>query len=257
MYIPPAEIPPVAVVTGGARRIGRSIAIALAEAGFDVAVQYHGSKQDAETAAEHIRALGRRATAIPGDLSNASAPDAIVKEASERLGPVGLLVNNASSFARDELETLVPEIWENHLAVNLRAPVFLSRSFAMQLPPSAEGVIINLLDQRVWKLTPNFFSYTLSKCALWTATRTMAQALAPRIRVVGIGPGPTLASERQNLDDFKRQTLAVPLRRGAELEEIGSAVRFILSARSLTGQMIALDGGQHLAWETPDSLIPE
>lgn len=178
-------------------------------------------------------------------------------ETASQLGPVGVLVNNASLFARDEIEDLIPAVWDNHFAVNLRAPVFLSRSFARQLPHNAEGVIINLLDQRVWKLTPNYFSYTLSKAALWTATQTMAQALAPRIRVVGIGPGPTLANERQTPDDFTRQIRTVPLKRGPELDEIASAVRFILAAQSLTGQMIALDGGQHLAWETPDFAIPE
>src|SRR5690606_5770936 len=155
-------------------------------------------------------------------------------------------------FADDSVTDFDEAVWDAHFAVHLKAPAVIARSFAAALPDGREGLIVNIVDQRVWNLTPRFFSYTLSKSALWTATRTMAQALAPRIRVNAIAPGPTLANERQDEHDFARQIDALILKRGPELGEFGATIRYLWQARSVTGQMIALDGGQHLAWETPD-----
>ena len=185
---------------------------------------------------------------LPGH--GAGAVAALVPAAAAALGPLGVLVNNASLFETDAVGQLDPDLWDRQFAVNLRAPVFLSQAFAAQV--AGEGVIVNIVDQRVWKLTPRFFSYTLTKAALWTATRTLAQALAPKVRVNAVGPGPTLPSARQTPEDFARQRAALLLARGPSPEEIADAVGFILRARAMTGQMIALDGGQHLAWQTPD-----
>ena len=242
----------VAVVTGAARRIGRAIALDLARSGYAVALHCNRSVDAAEEVAEEIRERQGRAVVISADLSDMAAVRRIIPEAQAALGPVDVLVNNASLFERDDVLTLDPDLYARHMMVNLTAPCFLARDMAARLPESREGVIINLIDQRVWRLTPMFFSYTLAKSALWTATQTLAQALAPRIRVCGIGPGPTLANERQTPADFRRQTDAVLLKRGPDLNEIAGAVRFIIETRSYTGQMLALDGGQHLAWETPD-----
>jgi NAD(P)-dependent dehydrogenase (short-subunit alcohol dehydrogenase family) len=242
----------VALVTGAARRIGRAIALDLAEAGYAVAVHCNGSRAEAEDVAEEIRHGQGRAAVIQADLADLAAVARILPEAEAALGPVSVLVNNASLFERDEILSLDPDLYARHMAVNLTAPVFLARDLAARLPAERDGVVVNMIDQRVWRLTPMFFSYTLAKSALWTATQTLAQALAPRIRVAGIGPGPTLANVRQQPADFRRQTDAVLLRRGPALGEITGAVRFILESPSFTGQMLALDGGQHLAWETPD-----
>lgn len=242
----------VALVTGGARRIGRSLVERLAREGYSVAIHCHRSVTDAEEVAHDIRRAGGRAAIISADLSDSVAVGGMVEEARAALGPLTLLVNNASEFEPDEVLSLSPERWDRHFAVNLRAPAFLARDFARQLPEDAEGNIVNIVDQRVWKVTPQFFSYTLTKAALYTATHTMAQALAPRIRVNAIGPGPTLANARQEAEDFARQTDALLLRRGSGLDEIGDALMYLVRARSVTGQMIAVDGGQHLAWETPD-----
>jgi len=175
-----------------------------------------------------------------------------VPEAAAALGPLTLLVNNASEFEPDSVGELTPERFDRHMAVNLRAPAFLAQDFAAQVSPDADNLVVNIIDQRVWKLTPHFFSYTLAKSALLTATKTMAQALAPRVRVNAIGPGPTLTSPRQGDEDFRRQYEAVPLRRSSSPDEVADAILFLARAPSVTGQMIALDGGQHLAWETPD-----
>ena len=241
-----------ALVTGAGRRIGRAVALGLARSGFDVALHCRDSHQAAEETAEAVRALGRRAAVLTAELGDAGAVAALVPEAAAALGSLGVLVNNASLFEADEVGRLDPDLWERHFAVNLRAPVFLAEAFAAQV--AKEGVIVNVVDQRVWKLTPRFFSYTLSKAALWTATRTLAQALAPKVRVNAVGPGPTLPSARQTPEDFERQRAALLLRRGPSPDEIADAVGFIIRARAMTGQMIALDGGQHLAWETPDVL---
>ncbi len=189
---------------------------------------------------------------MPADLTDMRAAGGLIDAATEALGPVGLLVNNASIFEDDSLEDFDPDVWDRHFSVHLKAPAILSRQFAAALPHASEGLIVNVIDQRVWKLTPKYFSYTLSKSALWTATQTMAQALGPRIRVNAIGPGPTLANSRQKDSDFAAQVEGLILKKGPELGEFGAAIRYLWEARSVTGQMIALDGGQHLAWRTPD-----
>lgn len=242
----------VALVTGGSKRIGRAIVERLAAEGFAVAVHYGRSRDEAEALVASIVADGGRACAIQADLGDAEAVARIVPEARAGLGPVTLLVNNASEFEPDSIGEMDVTRWNRQFSVNLRAPVFLAEAFAAQLPQDLEGLIVNLIDQRVWKLTPHFISYQLTKSALLTATQTLAQALAPRIRVNGIGPGPTLSNTRQGDEDFRKQAQAVLLERGPSPEEISAAVVFLLHARSMTGQMIALDGGQHLAWQTPD-----
>ena len=251
--------PKVALVTGAAKRVGRTIALALAEDGFDVAVHYATSRADAEEVAERIRAVGRRVALVEADLAEAGAPARIVEETAAALGPPLVLVNNASRFERDDVNTMTVEQWDAHLNVNLRAPVFLAQAFARLKPQGVEGNIVNIIDQRVLKLNPLFFSYTISKAALFTATRTLAQALAPRaIRVNAIGPGPTLPSKRMTEEDFVRQCSLTLLGCGTSPEEIADAVRYILRAHALTGQMIVLDGGQHLLWQTPDiTEVPE
>jgi NAD(P)-dependent dehydrogenase (short-subunit alcohol dehydrogenase family) len=242
------------LVTGAAKRIGRAIALALAGEGYAVAVHYGRSREAADALVAEIEAKGGRACAVQGDLADAQAVARLVPEAAAGLGrALTMLVNNASEFEPDDLIALDPEQWERHFAINLRAPSFLVRDFARQCPQGADGLVVNLLDQRVWKPTPHFFSYQLTKSALWTATQTMAQALAPRgIRVNAIGPGPTVSNTRQGDADFRRQTQATPLKRGATPEEIARAVLFLAATPAMTGQMLALDGGQHLAWETPD-----
>jgi NAD(P)-dependent dehydrogenase (short-subunit alcohol dehydrogenase family) len=244
-----------ALVTGGAKRIGRAIVERLASEGFAVAVHYGRSREDAEALVASIVAQGGRACAVQADLGDAQAVSRIVPEANAALGRLTLLVNNASEFEPDGIGAMDVTRWNRQFSVNLRAPVFLAEAFAAQLPEDAEGAIVNLIDQRVWKPTPRFFSYQLTKSALFTATQTMAQALAPRIRVNGIGPGPTLANVHDGDEQFEKEVAAVLLRRGPSAEEIADAVVFLQRARSMTGQMIALDGGQHLAWETPDLAV--
>jgi NAD(P)-dependent dehydrogenase (short-subunit alcohol dehydrogenase family) len=242
----------IALVTGGAKRIGRSIVDRLSTEGYAVAIHCRRSVEEARDAADRIVAAGGRAAVVTADLADQAAVDGLVEAAERQLGPVTLLVNSASEFEPDQAETLSQERWDRHFAVNLRAPVFLARNMARRLPDGACGCVVNIVDQRVWKLTPQFFSYTLTKAALHTATRTLAQALAPRIRVNAIGPGPTLMGARQEEEDFARQSAAVLLGRGPSPEEIADAVVYLARARSVTGQMIAVDGGQHLAWETAD-----
>lgn len=242
----------VALVTGGAQRIGRRIVERLAAEGYAVAIHCRRSADEAERMADRIRQTGGRAAVVQGDLAEVDVVERLVPEAVRALGPLTLLVNNASEFEPDEIETLTQDLWDRHFAVNLRAPAFLARDFAHQLPAEGQGCIVNIVDQRVWKLTPQFFSYTLTKAALFTATQTMAQALAPRIRVNAIGPGPTLSNLRQGDEDFDKQSSAVLLGHGGTPDEIADAVLYLAKAGSVTGQMIAVDGGQHLAWETPD-----
>lgn len=250
------HLPRVALVTGGGRRIGRAIALDLAQAGFDVAVHCSGSQPEAEAVAADIRALGRKAQVVVADLAHEADTMTVLDRAELALGPVGVLVNNASTFERDEALTATRASWDFHMEVNLRAPFVLIQELARRLPAGAEGVVVNLLDQRVWNLTPHFTTYTLAKAGLWTLTQTLALALAPRIRVVGVGPGPALPSARQSAEQFAAQCVGTPLRVGTNPEEICRAVRFALGARSFTGQMIALDGGQHLQW-APGGIPPE
>ena len=251
-----AASPGTVLITGAARRIGRAIALELARAGWAVAVHYHRSAEDAESLAREIAASGGRATALAAALTDESAVQALVPRAAAALGPVTCLVNNASAFEPDTIATVTRASWDTHMETNLRAPLVLTQAFVRALPSGAAGNVINILDQRVWNPTPYFLSYTVGKAGLWMLTKTLALALAPAIRVNAIGPGPTLPSERQSAEHFARQQRNTPLRRGPQPEEIGRAARFILDSPSLTGQMIALDGGQHLGWAMPESGAP-
>ena len=243
---------PTALVTGGAKRIGAAIVEDLAAHGFAVAIHCNGSLSEADALAGRLRRDGARVEVLQADLTDASAAGELVGRAAQALGPVGLLVNSASIFADDSLQTFDPAVAERHFAIHVTTPLILARRFAEALPEDAEGLIVNIIDQRVWKPTPRYFSYTLAKSTLWTATRTMAQALAPLIRVNAIGPGPTLANARQEPRDFAAQVDGLILKRGPALSEFGATIRYLWEARSVTGQMIGLDGGQHLAWQTPD-----
>lgn len=241
-----------ALVTGAARRIGRALALALAEAGYDIAVHCRHSDREADALAAEITAMGRRVRVLKADLAEPDQVMGLFAAAREALGPITLLVNNASIFEDDRLETFSAQTWRAHMEVNLHAPLLLAQALAAHLPDGLEGQIINLLDQRVWKPNPQFFTYSLSKAALWSATRTLAQGLAPRIRVNAIGPGPTLPSVHQTPELFAAEAANIPLRRRAEPADIVMAALYLIDATSVTGQMIAVDGGQHLAWLTPD-----
>jgi NAD(P)-dependent dehydrogenase (short-subunit alcohol dehydrogenase family) len=241
-----------ALITGAAKRIGKQLAMDLAAVGYNIAVHCNASRVEAEEVAQAIRSMGRKVVVVQGDLGSVETPERIIAEAVAVLGPLDVLINNASVFEEDELGNISSQSWSQHQDANLRAPVMLTQAFAKQLPSDEHGNVINLIDQRVWKLNPQFFSYTISKAGLWTATRTLAQALAPRIRVNAIGPGPALPSARMDQSDFEKQGRLTLLGRGTSPAEISAAAQFILSQPALTGQMIALDGGQHLVWQTPD-----
>jgi NAD(P)-dependent dehydrogenase (short-subunit alcohol dehydrogenase family) len=240
------------LVTGGAKRIGRAIVEDLAAHGFGVAIHCNHARKAADDLAATINAGGGRAAVVQADLADMAAVDGLVADAAARLGPITLLVNNASVFEVDSVTDFGWEVWDRHFALHVKAPALLAKNFAAALPEGAEGLIVNMIDQRVLKPTPQYFSYSLSKAALWAATRTMAQALAPRIRVNAIGPGPTLPSSRQDAAAFGAQLDGLILKHGPALTEFGSTIRYLWQSRSVTGQMIALDGGQHLAWQTPD-----
>lgn len=240
------------LVTGGARRIGRAICEGLADAGFAVAIHANNSLDEAEALADSLRDRGGRAVALSADLRDPAAAAGLVRQADDVLGGLGVVVNNASVFEADTLKKLDMEIWNTHFDLHVRAPSIILGEFARLMPAGAQGLAVNIIDQRVWAPTPGFYSYTLSKSALWTATRTMAMSLAPQIRVNAIGPGPSLPNDRQNVEDFRAQVDAVLLKRGPELDEFARTVLYFYDTPSVTGQMIALDGGQHLAWETPD-----
>lgn len=242
----------LALITGGAVRIGRAIALCLARNGISVAIQYNQSHAEAVDLVAEITQMGVKAACFRTSLGEQDQAGGLIPEINKTLGPLTCLVNNASHFADDRLPALPWESWRTHMAVNLEAPVFLAQAFAEQLPEGESGNIVNIIDQRVLRPNPHFFSYTLSKSALWAATRTMAQALAPRIRVNAIGPGPALRSVYQSEAEFEEECRAVPLGHGTTPDEIANAVLFILRSPSMTGQMIALDGGQHLLWQTPD-----
>jgi NAD(P)-dependent dehydrogenase (short-subunit alcohol dehydrogenase family) len=235
-----------ALVTGAARRIGRVIALDLARHGWNVAIHCHTSMTDAENLAAEIRALGRQACVVVADLTRHDQVAAMVPAASAALGPLDLLVNNASLFERESWDSVTEAGWDAHVDANLKAPFFLAQAFARQAPAGSN--IVNLLDTRLRKLTPLFVSYTVAKAGLWTLTQTLAMALAPRIRVNGIGPGPVMKNTHQTDAHFARQQALTPLKRGGTADEIAATVRYIVDMPSLTGQMILLDGGQHLPW---------
>lgn len=252
----------VALVTGAARRLGRAMALALAERGHDVAVHYHGSAAEAEATAAEARAFGVRARTFRADLLDEGETQALVPSVVQAMGPLAVLVNNASVFEHDTLATATRNSWDRHIGSNLRAPFVLTQGFARQLPPApagqgepeAHGLVVNMIDQRVLKPTPAFMTYSLAKAGLWALTRTSAQALAPHVRVNAIGPGPTMRGARQTPEHFARQRAATILGRGADAGDIVRALLYLLDARAVTGQLICVDGGQHLAWRTPDIL---
>ncbi len=240
------------LVTGGAKRIGKAIVEDLSAHGFAVVIHCNRSRPEADALARHIVGNGGRATVVQADLTDMKAAANVIAEAVTAVGPLGMIVNSASLFTDDSAEDFDWAEWDRHFAIHLKAPTLLARDFAAQVPADAEGLIINIIDQRVWRLTPRYFSYTLSKSALWTATQTLALALAPRIRVNAIGPGPSLANIRQQPEDFQAQIDGLILGHGPALAEFGATIRYLWETRSVTGQMIAIDGGQHLAWQTPD-----
>lgn len=253
-----------ALVTGGGARLGRAMALCLAERGYDVAIHYASSKDGAEEVAGMIRDMGRRAVTLQADLLDEDATQALLPAAADALdGPLTCLINNASVFEYDNIQTATRTSWDRHLASNLRAPFVLTQALAAQAPaavpdgagePVAQALVVNMLDQRVQKLTPEFMTYTIAKMGLWAFTQTAAQALAPHVRVNGIGPGPTLRGHRQSQGHFDRQRAATVLGRGANPDDITRALGFFLDSPAVTGQMIAVDGGQHLNWQTPDVL---
>ncbi|MDZ7823356.1 MAG: SDR family oxidoreductase [Ahrensia sp.] len=245
-----------ALITGGAHRVGRAIALDLAAHGFGVVIHANTSIDAAKTLADEITASGGRAFAVQADLTNTTEAMGLIDKATALAGNIDILVNNASIFEADDMASLDEELWDKHFAIHLKAPAFLTAELA-RINKGADALVVNIIDHRVWRLKPTFISYTLSKAALWTATQTMAQALAPKIRVNAIGPGPALANDRQSAQDFADQVATLILQRGPQLDEFGATIRYFWAAKSITGQMIALDGGQHLSWQTPDSFAKE
>lgn len=240
------------LVTGAAKRLGRAIALNLARAGWAVAVHCNRSTREAAETVAEIVALKGRAELFRADLTNEQDTLSLVPQIVEAMGPLSALVNNASVFENDDITTLTSQSWRHHIEANLHAPLVLAQAFAKQLPGGAEGAIVNLLDQRLLKPTPQFLSYGVSKAGLHWLTVTLAQGLAPRIRVNAVAPGPTLRNARQSEAHFEKQFSATILERGATPEDVASATRYLLEARAVTGQMIAVDGGQHLIWRTAD-----
>ena len=252
-----------ALVTGAGKRLGRAMALYLAGRGHDLAVHYASSAKEAEAVVAEIRTMGRKAQAFRADLLDEGQVQALIPAATAALGPLTVLVNNASIFEYDRIETSTRQSWDRHIESNLRAPYVLTQAFARQCPPAAtddmgephaQGLIVNLIDQRILKLTPEFSTYTIAKMGLWALTQTAAQGLAPHVRVNAIGPGPTLQGARQSADHFSRQRAATVLGRGAHPSDITAALGFFLDSPAVTGQFIAVDGGQHLGWKTPDVL---
>ncbi len=245
------------LVTGAAKRLGRAIALDLASHGYDIALHFNSSDTDAEEAAGLIRGLGQRAALLKADLGREDEVAPLVARAAAELGHLTALVNCASIFENDDWSTATRESWDRHLEINLRAPFVLAQSFARLLPDYAKGAIVNIVDQRVLKPTPQFLSYSLSKAGLHWLTTTLAQGLAPRIRVNAVAPGPTMINARQSEEQFRRQREATILHTGAEPQDVCDAVRYLLTAPAVTGVMIAVDGGQHLVWQTPDVSVTE
>lgn len=252
-----------ALVTGSGKRLGRAMAVYLAGKGHDVAVHYSSSADEAEEVVAEIRAMGRRSQAFQADLLDEAQVKALIPTVTAALGPLTVLINNASIFEYDRIETSTRESWDRHIESNLRAPYVLTQGFAAQCPPAntddageprAQGLIVNMIDQRILKLTPEFSTYTIAKMGLWALTQTAAQGLAPHVRVNAIGPGPTIRGARQTEDHFARQRAATVLGRGSNPQDITAALGFFLESPAVTGQFIAVDGGQHLGWKTPDVL---
>lgn len=239
--------PAAALVTGAAKRIGRALALDLAAQGYAVAVHYHHSAAEAAAVVAEIEQAGGRAVALQADLAQEAETARLVERATSALGPLGLLVNNASIFEFDDLTTATRSSWDLHLETNLRAPLVLTQSFVAALPEPWSGLVVNIIDARVLHPTPRHLSYTVSKTALWALTQSLAKALAPRIRVNAIGPGPVLQSAGQTAEEFAVRCAGLPLQRPASPAEIAAALRFLLAAKSVTGQLLALDGGDHLA----------
>ncbi|MEM9499223.1 MAG: SDR family oxidoreductase [Pseudomonadota bacterium] len=253
-----------ALVTGAGKRVGREIALFLGRCGFDVAVHYAASQEEAEGVVAELRAMGRRAVSVRADLLDEAQVREIIPQAVNGLDrPLSVLVNNASIFEHETYQTASRDSWDRHIESNLRAPMVLLQDFATQVPepvaddhgePLAQGLVINMIDQRVRKMTPDFPSYTIAKAGLWTLTQTAAQFYAPRLRVNGIGPGPTLRSIHQSEEQFCNQRAHTVLQRGSNVSDIVGAVGYFLQAPAVTGQLLCVDGGQHLAWKTPDVL---
>tara|TARA_B100000989_G_scaffold296990_1_gene281515 strand:- start:2100 stop:2855 length:756 start_codon:yes stop_codon:yes gene_type:complete len=239
------------IITGGATRIGAAIAEKLSGVNKEIVIQFNKSKSSAENLKKKLSLNGTKIYLIKADLSKDKDVKKFIKIAKKKLKYFDCLINNASLFENDKLENFTSESWEKHISINLKAPATLSREFSK----NAGGVnnnIINIIDQRVFKLTPFFFSYTLSKTGLYTLTKTSAMSLAPNIRVNGIAPGPTLKNKRQSKKHFRKQYLATPLRRQVDVEQIYNAVDFFIKNKSITGQVLAIDSGQSLNWQTPD-----
>ena len=248
----------VALVTGAGDRLGKAMALALGKVGYAVGVHYNSSDKKAAEVAETIKAGGSNAVALQANLSSEEETSALIAETKRALGPVNVLVNSASRFEPDDVASMTRQSWDAHMEANLRAPLKLSQDFAAQAPAGKNNCVVNIIDQRVWKLTPQFLSYTTSKAGLFHLTQTLAQALGPKgIRVNGIGPGPTLRNPRQSEEDWRKQNEATVLGHGATPDDIVDALLYLVGAKAVTGQMIAVDGGQHLVWQTPDVMINE
>lgn len=249
--------PKTALVTGAAKRLGRAIALDLARHGWNIALHYNTSEKEARATEADARTSGVKVALLKADLSREAETAGLVARAVKELGPLGALINSASIFENDDWYSADRASWDKHMETNLRAPFVLSQDFARQVPRDGHGAIVNLIDQRVLKPTPQFMSYSVSKAALFWLNTTLAQALAPKIRVNAVGPGPVMKNERQSAADFDRQREATILKHGAEPQDVCDAVRYLLEAPSVTGQMIAVDGGQHLIWQTPDVSVRE
>ena len=247
-----------ALITGGARRIGQGIALALASSGYDIIVHYSSSKKQASDLVSHLSSLGVQAHSVKANLLKDGEIKKLIGKAREKLGrEISLLVNNASIFEEDSLKAMTLESWNRHIYTNFKAPVFLSQSFAEQVPCAikdktgelyARANIVNIIDQKVLNINPKFFTYTLAKMGLWNFTRLAAQELGPDVRVNAIAPGPILKAKHQTEHHFRKQRQSTLLRRGSDIEEITRVLQLILSSPGLTGQMISVDGGEHLTW---------
>ena len=246
------------IITGGATRIGAAIAEKLSGPNVEIVIHYNKSKGAADKLKKKLTLMGSKIYLIKGDLSKEIDLNKIIKFSKNKLKHFDCLINNASLFENDKIENFTYDSWERHLRTNLKAPALLSKIFAKNIKnKNKNNNIINIIDQRVFKLTPFFFSYTISKTGLYTLTKTSAMSLAPNIRVNGIAPGPTLKNKRQSDKHFKKQYLATPLKKQVNVDEICNAVDFFIKNRSITGQVIAIDSGQSLNWQTPDVIGKE